>query len=70
MWIIMGVKKVLKYAVGMAVAGNAGYELARMHSKGPGSREERMGMQRAESMEYSPREESRDPRDYRSIYHL
>jgi hypothetical protein len=72
MLIIMGVKKVFKYAVGMAVAGYAGYELARMHCKGPGAREERMQRrERMESMEYThtPRESS-DRRDYRSIYNL
>ncbi len=74
----MGVKKVFKYVVGMAVAGYAGYELARMHSKGSGTREESMSMQLTDREimeympreEYSPREESSDPRDYRSIYNL
>lgn len=75
----MGIKKVVKYSVGMAVAGIAGYELGRMMKKTQGSREERM-----QTREYAPREtrtesmESReyiqqepgDPRDYRSIYHL
>ena len=87
----MGIKKVVKYSVGAAVAGIAAYELARMMKK-PGTREERMQtreyapsreermqtrdyvppqerIERMETSEYR-REESRDPRDYRSIYNL
>lgn len=64
----MGIRKVIRYSVGMAVAGIAGYELGRMMRKTPGAGEERM--ERREGMEYSPREEASDPRDYRSIYHL
>ena len=68
---VMGVvKKVFRYSVGMAIAGIAGYEIARMQCKTPGAREESMSMQRRESMGYTPREEMSDPRDYRSIYHL
>lgn len=76
---IMGMmKKVLRYSVGMAVAGIAGYEIAKMQSKRPSYRE--TTTTRSESMGYTPREEtstsemyreeSSDPRDYRSIYNL
>lgn len=55
------VKKALKYTVGLAIAGFAAYELARMyHRKGS---ELQTRMERTETG-------SRDPRDYRSIYGL
>ncbi|WP_048198319.1 hypothetical protein [Methanocella arvoryzae] len=55
----MGVmKKMLRYSVGMAVAGIAGYELGRMAKKS--SREGRM-----ETREYAPsREERMQTREY------
>lgn len=78
MGMTMGIKKVVKYSVGMAVAGIAAYELARMMKK-PSTRGERMQTreytppeeryERMETPEYRPQEPS-DPRDYRSIYHL
>ena len=56
---IMGVmKKMLRYSVGMAVAGLAGYEIGRMAKKS--SREGRM-----ETREYAPsREERMQTREY------
>ncbi|WP_424358553.1 hypothetical protein [Methanocella sp. MCL-LM] len=56
----MGIKKMVKYSVGAAVAGIAAYELARMMKKPGSSREERM-----QTREYAPsREERMQTREY------
>lgn len=68
----MGVKKVIKYGLGMALAGYVGYEMARRQCRtthGTSRETTESTGEYGRSGEYYA-QEPRDPRDYRSIYNL